>query len=354
MTDPSEISRDQPLLIDLLQNPRKRRFTVAAVLVLACAIYSGWWLWLASEVRTYITEWQTSERANDREVTFNALTISGFPGALHIQMSALSMHDTGAGHKFTLPVIDAEVSPWEITTVDGRLSGPVMAEIVRGDAPERYTLSFADNSFRLVAAKGGQVDMTALNVLAERLTDGARMTAKSLYVSLARATLPSFGSLTVNSEKIDLPETFHSPFGNKVERLSFRVNAEGALPPSGPIQDRLREWTGDGGTLEVLTLDLVHGALGVTGEGTMALDQDLQPIGAFTARISGFNDAVDALIEARVVRAQDGALARVILGALAKVPPGGGPKVVEVPLSLQNRQLSVGPVPLMRVPKILW
>ena len=82
--------------------------------------------------------------------------------------------------------------------------------------------------------------------------------------------------------------------------------------------------------------------------------ETMQPIGAFTASISGFNDAVDALVEAGAARPQDGALAKVVLGVLAKTPPGGGPKVVSLPLSLQDRRLSVGPVPLVTFKRIEW
>jgi len=90
------------------------------------------------------------------------------------------------------------------------------------------------------------------------------------------------------------------------------------------------------------------------GDGTMALDGRLQPVGAFSARVTGYDAALNQLIQAGLIRSSDGNMAKMILGALGKVPEGGGPKQIDVPISVQDQRLSVGPIPLMRVPEILW
>ena len=42
-----------------------------------------------------------------------------------------------------------------------------------------------------------------------------------------------------------------------------------------------------------------------------------------------------------------------VLGLMARPQPSG-PPVVEVPLSLQDRTLSLGRIPLLRLPELVW
>ena len=57
----------------------------------------------------------------------------------------------------------------------------------------------------------------------------------------------------------------------------------------GPFHDfnGLIQWRDKGGTVEVTRLNLDHGPLRLNGEGTFALDRDLQPVGTLTVRVEG-------------------------------------------------------------------
>ena len=39
---------------------------------------------------------------------------------------------------------------------------------------------------------------------------------------------------------------------------------------------------------------------------------------------------------------------------MARPSPDGGPPAVEAPLSLQNRTLALGRIPLLRLPELVW
>jgi len=85
----------------------------------------------------------------------------------------------------------------------------------------------------------------------------------------------------------------------------------------------------------------------------LALDADLQPIGAFTTRIEGFFETVNALHEKGLIRSQDAVTAKMVLGVLSKRNDAGRISLT-VPLTVQERRLYVGPVPLAVIPPVRW
>ena len=77
-------------------------------------------------------------------------------------------------------------------------------------------------------------------------------------------------------------------------------------------------------------------------------------MGAFTARIQGFFDAVDLLREKGLIRSRAATTAKIVLGALSKKSAEGGAATVSLPVTVQDRTLFTGPVPLMRLPPLVW
>ena len=90
-----------------------------------------------------------------------------------------------------------------------------------------------------------------------------------------------------------------------IDDLAFGVTVKGAVP-DGPLVQAIAAWRDAGGTIELDRLQLNWGGLGATATGTMALDQDLQPIGAFSGGIEGFGAILSALVEAGRLRHRGG------------------------------------------------
>jgi len=124
--------------------------------------------------------------------------------------------------------------------------------------------------------------------------------------------------------------------------------------PKEPWPEAIQKWSDKGGTIEIEALKVAYGPLRLQADGTLALDGELQPIGAFSGRAEGFYETVDALRERGLVRGRDATAARFVLGALAKQPEWGGPAVLELSLSIQNRRLYTGPVPLLELGRLRW
>ena len=96
------------------------------------------------------------------------------------------------------------------------------------------------------------------------------------------------------------------------------------------------------------------GALFMQATGTLALDIDLQPLAAMSARFQGFFPAIERLKAARVIRSRDAALAKVVLGVLSRRATGSDLATVSLPLNIQNGVLTAQQVKLMDISPIVW
>ena len=80
-------------------------------------------------------------------------------------------------------------------------------------------------------------------------------------------------------------------------------------------------------------------------------DADSQPEGAFTAHLSGFEQALDSLVAAGWVKMGAGSIAKLALGISAHPGPDGRP-TVDAPVTIQNRHISLGPAKLGQLPEL--
>jgi len=113
-------------------------------------------------------------------------------------------------------------------------------------------------------------------------------------------------------------------------------------------------WRDEGGSLEISNLAAGWGPLGVSGGATLALDDQLQPMGSGNAKLVGFADALDKLAAGGVLTRSAATAAKAVLSLLAGSGDGDDPPTVDVPLTLQYRTLSMRQVPLVRLPELDW
>lgn len=331
--------------------------TAAALVLFAlisAAAYTGWWFWLAGQVRAEVDAWRARQHDAGRDVTFQVLKIDGFPFDVAVAADDIAIVDRPRGWSVKVPALELRIIPWAMGEIVGRVQGTLEVAVARGPAAGHYDLDAKTNMVVLDRANGGRVRVRMTDVVGVRRENGGHLSAEQFSVLVARGAMPVFGIVELDAYDVSLPAGTQSPFGAEVARLSTRIELTGTGLPAAPSARALAGWNADGGAVEVRRLKVQHGALMLNGEGTVALDDMLQPVGAFTARISGYNQALDQLAAAGLVRTKDGALAKIVLGVLAKVPPGGGPKQIEVPLTLQDHLLSVGPINLLRVPAVRW
>jgi hypothetical protein len=153
-----------------------------------------------------------------------------------------------------------------------------------------------------------------------------------------------------NALQIHLPSPDIAALGNEIRRLTFNANLTGQLPHL--TAQSLAQWRDNGGTVELHELSADWGPLGLGMGGTMALDNNFQPTGAFSAKVTGFSQIIEALEAAGWIKPGRGALMNVALGLIAKPEGEQHIPTLEAPLTIQDQTVYLGPVKLCAMPRL--
>jgi hypothetical protein len=331
------------------------------LLLLLSAAYIVWWLNAASEFRNRALAWMEDRRAAGWRMEYTEVTRRGFPLKL--------------GLRFDKPVIGSPDAAWRWTASRVLLSMPVLdAESVRlaikgdqtvevagapGAKPRKYSGRAEKFAFDLAPGgwmPNGRLSIRELEMQGEGAGESLALSRLDLVSrgDPAAATDPAKSSYAVKltGSGMRLPEALTVPLCSQIAHLALEAKLLGGLK-AGPWPDALRKWRDDGGAVEATRLVLACGGLAINGEGTFALDRTGQPIGAMTARIQGYEAALDELAAEEVISAHVAATAKILLRAMAR-SGGEGVPFLSAPVSIQDRTVSVGPVPLLKLDAVDW
>ena len=344
--------------------------SLAALALLWCA----GWFWIASSFQTEIANFAEQRRSEGVILEWDRVDITGFP----VRFSTRFVRPRGS---WTSPertlmwtadddpvvrpfangpgflMVDAKgTHRFRIVEPDGTFNLTMRSERFDGD------IAFDDDN-RASAARGVIEPLFATfeDQPEFRLSRVSFDWARELGRSDTDALHPAGNELTfalilddADLSPLPLDPAVRDTLGARIERAAAQVRLRGDLDLTFASAERLAQWRDAGGTMDIEQVQLHWGPLRIAGEGTVALDASLQPEGAFTARIAGLDKLIDVLEARGRVRPQQAAIARIALAVLTRAPSDGGPPEARVPVTVQNRVLSIGPVPLLTLDPIEW
>ncbi len=352
---------------------RRRRLVAGLVIVLAISAATVVsWHYASMAFGEGIERWAAARRAEGMQASFSELDRQGFPFRLQT-----TLHDpvlsrpvpsapwtTGRNlvWEWRGSEVTASIRPWSPSRVDLRFPGTNQITVPFGDRGETIfaTADRATGSLDFDgagAATAGAFNFEELDLLSESGNESVSVASVEVSGAAHAAIEPAHQSATFDfalaAKSIELPTEAKAPLGNFISSVECEASLMGVMPP-GPAREAAKAWRDDGGTVEVHRLHLEWGPLVIEAGGTLALDANLQPIGALSAIVRGFAETVDALVAGGVVQQNDATTAKQVLGLLAKAPKKGGPPEITVPVTLQNGWIYVGPVSLARISQIHW
>lgn len=330
---------------------------VAAVLVLGFGAYSAFWWFAAGKIKEAAEDWRKTAQAQKIDASWQQMRVSGYPLAFRLELSDVTVK-SGASNppaQLQAPLLSATVHPWNFHAAG--FAAPDGLSLALGDP--------AAPAAKLSAARGSGA--------AARADDGTTTVWVSLYEAKGTAVVP-LGARTVNAWVIlppGAPATHQDSglavalnardvalpgaplgFSPTIDELGFGVTLMGNFP-AGPLRQAATAWRDSGGTIELDHLNVRWGEMGINGSGTLALDNDLQPVGGFSGGVSGFDQLLNALVASGRVKAADARIARLALAMLAKSGPDGRPEIASS-FTIQNGQMYLGPAKLGPAPRIDW
>jgi hypothetical protein len=342
---------------------RKYWVIVVAIPLLLLAAEVAYWRIAAERLRTGYHDWLTEQTAQGWDIGSGPLSIGGWPRAATVTVPNLTLRHAGPTIPGDVNVASAgvtlSVSLFNPTNLRLSPMGPMHVRagdlpdvIVTGDeasvlVPLQQTDSLSvalhANGLRLEAATG------AWHVTVGLLNANAVIAA----VSPADQSQPA-AIFSMSAEAIALPAGIKWPLGSNISSLSMEGRMNGPLPNTRDITGWAQAWRDGGGSLEITHLAMGWGPLGLTSSATLALDDQLQPMGSGNGRIVGYAETLDRLAAGGMLTKSAATAAKAVLSLMAGTSDADEPSSVDVPLTLQYRTLSMRQVPLLRLPEVDW
>ncbi len=375
--------------MEMIEEPARRRFrgglliplvSIAAGIVVLGAAYAGYWLFAAAQLEARFDSWVEERQAEGYRISHGSSHQSGFPGRVRLSVPDIRVA-APAGWTWQSPRIDVQTNPFGAAPLRLRFVG---AQDLRlpppyGLAPmtavaDRLTASLdgfnvhGGGALPPMTIVGENVgvrekdapDTDSLRIGRIEIVATPRSDATGSRSPLADGEPQPGQRLSVASTTLRLPASLASPLGDVVQRLSLQTEIVGSIEAAASPAS-LARWRDEGGTLELRGFALDYGPLQLTGDGTLALDHAGEPIGALSIRASGLAEVMRTLAAKGIVSPMVAAGATFLLrpprtaannlNGPSNPTPGSA---VAVPVSLQDRKLYLGPLPIARLPSPPW
>lgn len=350
------------------QRPGSRRrhaLLLIGVLVLLGALgggYYAYWRMVARQLEAGVKSWAERQRAMGNEVAFAWDGIGGFPFRFSatFREPAIRWHGPRGDAAWRGATLDAEMAPWNLRRIEIRSGGQHDAALRLAGDPAEWRVAATGLAGAINLHQSGALRGFVLALQQPDLTlpGGQVLASADATVMVDQPETPPtdyrmpLGRVTLDARSIALPAGTRLLTGDPIGKLSLDATIKGPMPLA-PLTEALTVWRDAGGVVDLNGFAFEQGPLGLSGTATIALDADLQPEGAGTVTSTGLGEAVEILISDGVIPSDRALIARTTVKALEK--PGPGRKLhATVGLTLQNRTVSFGPVPLFALRPIEW
>jgi hypothetical protein len=334
---------------------RRIVLSLTGIVLVALIVYAAYWHYVAGTLRDQLVPWAQARGAEGYIIRWDDAEIGGFPGSFRFDFTNLSFGTLRPlPVAMNAPTASAWAMPWnlkhwEFTTASG-------TRIVDTGGNVGFALRRVDGAVDVEGRVVAAIDVTAVGLTGLGLAQGTGIGDAEAHIELPANPPQTHNDvalgLSLQLSDATLPMTVPG-FGNTLSGFSFTGQMKGGLPP-GQIVPALTHWRDDGGTIELQSLRLRWGSLLVDASGTLALDNALQPEGAFSAVITGQDAAVDVAVKTGALKPSDAGAAKAVLGLLARPNGNNGNKAITLPMTIQNQQLYLGPAKLANIPPIAW
>lgn len=340
----------------------KRTYLGPAILLAALIIgYPLYWLYVATFAEELVHDWVEEHRLNGFAVSHGRVETSGFPFVVRVKVPAPDASNQTTGVSWRSETLNLELQPWDLRRFRLDAFGAQQVQFNSQADSRDYTAN--TTGIEGVALVGDSGSLAALSLVLKdvRLTEaehGNLLKTDRILMDMKRPDQPPIAhtetalEFSIAAEQIALAHIEAATLGNTIGSLKIKSEFRGPLSGES-LHQVITDWRTSGGTLEVHWLNLVWGALDLRANGTVALDTQMRPLGALTADFRGYEETLEALAEANLLRRDILPASRVTLNLLAKTSPADGRRVLTVPVTAQDGALFLGPIKLADLPALI-
>ena len=349
---------------------KRRRFgrSVAVLMLLAALLAAGWtgiWYGLSGRLADRVMDWERQQRAQGWTITHGAPRRTGWPMAAGVTLPGIAI----AGGAQSLPggvvwqagslklAVDIRHLDKLYFSVNGRQTLRIASEPAIPFQATKFAgeMAFAEGN------RPGLVQLHASALIAAFATPDGRpepITVAALDAAMTTdVTANTNGNavvLAATMTGLDLPPHLLPAPLRHLTSLSFDTALSGPIAVSVPVGNHApaasasaTDWRDAGGILALRAFHLEAGPLTLDGQGRFQLDAFLRPEGSVDVRATGVDVMTEALTRSGTLTRPAARAIEAVLGLMMRP---AGTDVLDVPVRLRGGVVSLGAIPLLRLP----
>jgi hypothetical protein len=351
----------------------KRLFISFFIIGIMAVIYTIFWHSMAVYLESSIDDWRSYKTDQGVESSYSTIEVAGFPLNFYIRINNPRLQGPLAaignyGIKKWIwegNHLIVKLRPWNFNLIKLDLSGSNRfllkgKNVVYDFASETKLINIDSEMSQGAWPKKIMIRLEGMK-MSEQISKSDISIKSAFFSTQILLSEDKRGSVTkknpnrilqVRLEDLYLSRKLRWLADNYIKKVSIKLNILENLDPSLSMKN-VKKWRDTGGIIDINLFEAVFGDLKTYASGTLALDQDLQPLLAMTAKFEGIVPLIDKLTVLGHIRTNTAMLAKIIFGGLSG-RLGNEQSSIGLPLTIQNRKLSVGPISLFTLPFINW
>lgn len=332
----------------MFQN-RKKLF--ASLLIFIAIGIIGWFIlfehsvrWLEGELEIALTDLKQKGYV----ISYSKVEFKGNPFVIKVVFQDFQFKDPRHFIEWKGQEVNVSIKPWDPYTLSYSLPGDQAVTISQNTSLQFEVLKVEGAKGIASLTTQGKLEKTSLSI------DHIFSPANTQFLSLQSLTLAATNlidplnlNLKIKTNLVGLETLLKIPPLDYPLTVKLDAHFSG-YEPHGAFPKTVTEWRDGGGVLEISHLEITWPPIIVDAEGTLTFDKEMYPLGSFSSRIVGYHNILTYMVELGWMKKKNASTASFMLD-LFSAPNETGSKRLTVPITLQNKRLSIGPASLIKL-----
>lgn len=332
-----------------MKRHRIKLLILASVLVILYGLYAVI-NWGVGAMEDRLTALVDDLRGEGYEISYDSLKISGTPLSITAELlNPKIRHNTNLFY-IVGPAVEVSMRVWNPSTLTVTFKGSHLVEstFLSESMVPKIMMDGGKASIKL----DGKLDVQSIDFYVEHLMGikGNQTLPFSMHVVTA-----NFGDLSdplkswgdVSFKVLGLDKTIGISRGNTPMNFKLSYVLKGVPDNVNPCTT-IAGWRDKGGVVDVLDLNVDWDGMVARANGTVTVDEDLRPLGSFTANFVDYDSMLEVMVHAGYIKKKAADAVGFALHLLSGEPEIGK-REISIPLTMQNGELRIGPAKLMKL-----
>jgi hypothetical protein len=342
--------------------PHFHKFGKAALIAIAASIVLWWAVWsiAASQYRTFVDNWIATHHVAGYDVTYQSRDAEGFPFDISLHFTDFVLQNSD-GVRIHANDVSLSTIPWRWHRFNAKLkhgfeiaipfTGSKTLHIVTDETARDHTELAENGDWKLI-----DLDLADAKAL---WGDDPFFSADKFAIALDRPETPPQNSqepgLTIagSAANMIMPPGLDQPFGEKIAKIDVALRVMGDVPDPRK-KESVAAWSNGAAVVQFDKFVLNWGPLLLSARGTLGLDDDLQPEGAFSADIGNHKEILKTLMAQNYIPKRDAGMLDSAINLFTKKVTVEGATGIQAPIAVQLGGLFLGPVRIFEFSDIKW